>query len=363
MRQPLAGGERGAALEVDEDEGQLGRGRTHREPGDERAQELRLAGAGGAADEPVGAVAHQVDVEGAGLPHAHRGADARGRVPQAQHALDVRLVDAEDRVEPHQARQAGARHPQFGVLEAGEVGGASHRRVEVDARQHDVADLPALAGHLYCRGGVLGDGDDHGAGGGQLLLGGRDDDSGDRGHRGSLTGAARAAAMAQQGAGRGVAALQQHLGVEHQQHAGAGQAVDGVLQPAQHALAAGLVCRQPLGAVLAAPLADVGQPGREVPVISTRRIAEHADGEVGRTAVHGRLADQAARERERSLALADDADDACVDEVDLHGRSPDARTPHDLADLLVELLGAAGVQRRLPRHVTDTGVQRQEVVA
>ena len=80
--QPGAGVERGTALEVDEHERQMLGAHRRGERHDQRAQEFALAGAGGSGDEAVGAVAHEVDVDGPIARAPDRGAE-RGIGPGA----------------------------------------------------------------------------------------------------------------------------------------------------------------------------------------------------------------------------------------------------------------------------------------
>ena len=85
-----------AALVVDEDEVDAQRGVRGGQRGDETAQQLALAGAGGARHQPVRPVAHQVDVERAVLGQREArhqaGLPAGGRPAPAQ-VLAVRLAD------------------------------------------------------------------------------------------------------------------------------------------------------------------------------------------------------------------------------------------------------------------------------
>ena len=70
---------------------------------------------------------------------------------------------------------------------------------------------------------------------------------------------------------------------------------------------------------------------------------------------------QAAGHRQRALALADDADDAGAGEVDLDRGGGHVGRRDDLLDRAVEPRTGLALHRRGPRHVADTGVQRQEV--
>ena len=73
VRQPRAVLERRAALVVDEHERHLVRPVAHRQRGDHRLQQLRLARAGRAGDQGVRPVATQVDSAGAGCGDAEQG--------------------------------------------------------------------------------------------------------------------------------------------------------------------------------------------------------------------------------------------------------------------------------------------------
>ncbi len=63
VRKIGAGVERRAALVVDQHEREVIRARSDGQSGDERAQQLALAGAGRARQQGVGAVAHEIDVD------------------------------------------------------------------------------------------------------------------------------------------------------------------------------------------------------------------------------------------------------------------------------------------------------------
>ena len=141
VRQPLAGRERGAALEVDEDEGQPGRVVAGRETGDQRAQELALAGAGGAADQAVRAVADQVDARSRRSRRrrpASRSGSRRpsscGSPPASSRRGRAAAAAGPGRAAPRRGRPAPGRRSGPG-RSAQRAGG-----LDVDPGEHDVVD-------------------------------------------------------------------------------------------------------------------------------------------------------------------------------------------------------------------------------
>ena len=101
VRQVHAVLERGAALVVDEDERHRVRAVRHRERGDQRLEELGLAGAGGAGDQPVRAVALEVQGERAvqGDADGRPGRAAPGRPARADTG-GLRRIEGEDVEQP-----------------------------------------------------------------------------------------------------------------------------------------------------------------------------------------------------------------------------------------------------------------------
>ncbi|SCE55516.1 hypothetical protein GA0115252_163611, partial [Streptomyces sp. DfronAA-171] len=140
VREAREGREGGAALVVDEDEGELLRGVGRREGEDEGAQEFALAGAGGTDAQPV---------------RSH--AELRGLLEVEEHGL-VPVGEA-DRHPQQLAR--GARAPQSGEVEAGRV---------LDAEERGEVDGPGDGRPL---GGRLGGEPQRGEGAGEALGGGR----------------------------------------------------------------------------------------------------------------------------------------------------------------------------------------------
>ena len=116
VRQVVAVLERGAALVVDEHEGHAVGPVGHREGGDQRLQQLGLAGAGGAGDQPVRAVAAHVDGEGAveGDPDDRLGG-ARLHGPARHDGLGP------DRLELHHLGETAGRRQDRVVVATGDV--------------------------------------------------------------------------------------------------------------------------------------------------------------------------------------------------------------------------------------------------
>ena len=321
VRQAFAGLERGAALEVDEDEVQPGRVVAGREAGDQGAQELALARARGAADQAVRAVGHQVQGQRAGLGGADRGGETPGGGPQRADRRTVRRAQAQQVREPDQRRQGRAGHGELRVLEAGQVHGAAFGEARADAGDHHVVDVRQVARFVHGCGGILAQVDHRGAGGRKLLLGAGDDDAGDAD---ALDRCARRAALggpsvAQQCAGRCVAALGEDLRVEHQEHRRGRVPVDVLAQGAQHRGTAGPVIGDPAFPGARTRLPGVRQPGGPRPFGGPPGIAEDAQREVGGPGVHRRLGDQAAGHRQGGLPVADDAHHARIAQVHEHG--------------------------------------------
>ncbi len=127
VRQPGALVEGAAALVVDEHEDEVVGADPRGHAGDEGAQQLALARAGGAADEPVRPVGHEVELDDTVLAAADRG--AQGRVgeperPPPQQVVGGHLVEGEQRQQPHELWEAGADDGQLRILEPCQGAGA-----------------------------------------------------------------------------------------------------------------------------------------------------------------------------------------------------------------------------------------------
>ncbi|OUE09705.1 hypothetical protein CMsap09_12220 [Clavibacter michiganensis] len=126
VRQDQQGVERGAALEVDEEHGDLlgrVRGGQRRDPGDEQ---LALAAAGRSRDDRVRAVRDQVDGDGSRVPDADDGRQAAGR-GRARARLRRQVGEGHPRGEGCPGRREAAP-----AGELGELGGQALRLVERD---------------------------------------------------------------------------------------------------------------------------------------------------------------------------------------------------------------------------------------
>ncbi len=263
------------------------------------------------------------------------------------------------------ATAAMHRDRELRVVEVGDGAGGALRRVRGEAGEHDVLDPRAVLGAVDRRSRVRTDRDDGRAGGGQLLLVRRDDDAAHP--LASLPRAQRhtgdRAALAEQAACRGVAALGEDVGVHDDEQVRRGQLVERLLQPTQDGGALVALRRHPPGAGAAARDARVRQPGGPGPVVLAARVAEHPDRQVRGSAVHGRLRQQAAGQGERTVAVTDDADDAGVRQVgdDRRRREPAVRDRG--LRLVLELRRRRPlVDLGTPRRVTGAGVQAEEVV-
>ena len=356
VRQVHAVLERGAALVVDEDERHRVRTVGHRERGDQRLEEFGLAGAGSAGDQPVRAVAPQVQVERA----VQGDADGRpGRAASGRPAcLDVggpRWVEGEDVEQPrgsgeHRGLLVGpARIPQ-----------RAHRPGQRTApvQGHQVGpDTPdgALSGASYPDGsaGLLGD-DGVALLGQQALLGVQTD---------------RADAD-----GRTVAQDLRHAGqrtqpagpVEDDEHVGPGGPTPPVLPAGALGDQRGQF-RDPPGAGLRA-VADAGrgvtgllahmrqptQPGPALPALFAGR--QQVDLEVTGAVQDGGLSDDPARHGPRGRALAGDAQNVVLPQR--NGHRDVVRGPPVLAAVFVL---RRVLEHHVGGHVRSSDAQFEEV--
>ena len=288
VRQPGAGVEGAAALEVDEDEREVVGVGAGGEAGDERAEQLALAGAGRAGDEPVRPVGDEVELEHAVGRDAQRRRRARvgaGGGPAPSQLLGIGVVESEQRQEPDRVGQPGAAAVELGVVEAGEgAGGApggrfgearrSHGRETPAQRRQSELGVAVLAVEPHHRRAHRGEAVDR-----------RGDD--DAGHRPGRAG--------QEVAQRSAAPLEQGVAVDDGEQRRPDAASLARL-PHPVALAGGLEDRVGKGIGVGTPgrqpaprtarIGDVRQPLRPVPVVDDRSVARHEDGEVGGTVVH-----------------------------------------------------------------------------
>ena len=173
VRQAGAGIERAAALEVDQQEGQLVRRVLAGQRRHQGAQQFALAGAGGPDDQPVRTVGEQVDGERAVLGHAEGCAQTWGspappagngyRIQPRDRSTESLPVGGRDGQQVHQPRPVGEDRRRCGQLRIGPPrqrtggAGADHRGGPGCRKAHD-----ALTGRGVSDRGhtVLGDFDD-----------------------------------------------------------------------------------------------------------------------------------------------------------------------------------------------------------
>ena len=148
VRQAVAVLEGRAALVVDEHEVDLVGAVAHRQRGDERLQELGLAGAGGAGDEAVRAVGADVELEGpvVGLPD-HRLRRTAEAGPALEQPPCVGLLQPEDLQQPAGAGQRAGEVLGGDVADRGERAGEPLEPQVLDQVGTDRVDGP-LAGDL-----------------------------------------------------------------------------------------------------------------------------------------------------------------------------------------------------------------------
>ena len=242
---------------------------------------------------------------------------------------------------------------------------AGNLRLEgrVDRIDHLADGGLAVAGHTV---GSL-EGHHARAGGGEAVGGGAEDDAG---HRPS--------GACQQLARRGVAALGQPVGVDHEEgrrarraFLGRGAGAEGarlVLDRAgaqfpQHGVDVGARRAQQAAPRRLVEAAGVGQPFGPVPVVGSCALGQHGDADVGRPVVGCGLAHQAPEEGQGRGTLADHAEAAPGGQVDDDGRLLEHAV---LGHEGVDLGRAIGIRplgdRRHPRDVGDADPQLEEVV-
>ncbi len=144
-----------AALVIDKQKVEAIGGMAGGQGGQERLEELRLAGTGGAADQAVGAVLHQVDRERAAVEHPHRRAEpgsaaaARRRLlpPLDRGRRVVEDLEAAQQVDQvHRGRQLRGRATVGrDVDNGGQRPGRRLGRVDRDRLDRDAAELAAGA--------------------------------------------------------------------------------------------------------------------------------------------------------------------------------------------------------------------------
>jgi hypothetical protein len=146
--------ERAAALEVDQHEREVVGIDVGGEADEDRAQQLRLARAGRAADEPVRSVKAQVEGEHPVVCCADRRARRRidaGRLPARQHGSRFGRIELEQRQQPDAVEKAGAGDRQLGILEAGQRPGAGACGLVGHPGDEQLIDVVTALGHVQRR--------------------------------------------------------------------------------------------------------------------------------------------------------------------------------------------------------------------
>ena len=189
----------------------------------------------------------------------------------------------------------------LGVVEVGQGPGRVAGAVERQPRQQHLVDRPVLGGPAHPRvAEVGGDLDHHRAGRGQTVLGGGQDDPGDR-----------AAPPREQVAGRGAAAGELVEVVDHQQR---GRGVLGREQGGEQLVAGGRVAGEQPAAVHR--VTGVGQPRRPAPGLGAGTVGRDRHVQVGGAVQHGALQDQRPRTGQCRVPVPDDADHPAGPEVE-----------------------------------------------
>ena len=173
--------EGGSTLVVDEDEGQMvgvsGQGQT----GHHGPQQLGLARTGGAPNQQVRTVGHQVEHQGSvgGRPDGYpQVVGAPGRGPSTRHRLRRRLA-AQEVQQGHRVGKVGRRRPQLGVVQPGQAGRGTSGGCDRDTPRHQRAHHRRGSRiHQSQPAGVVVDVHDRGATGGQVADVARDHDPG-----------------------------------------------------------------------------------------------------------------------------------------------------------------------------------------
>ena len=284
-------GERGqavegaAALEVDQQEREQLGWRAEGQPGDERAQQLALARAGGAGHEDVGAVAVEVDLDGAPV-----GPDAdRGDGPAAGGPVGIEQVEQADLAgEPD--RRAGC----LGIIEPGRGAGRGGGDRLGHAGGEELGRLDPTAGRGDPTAAVLvGELDDGGAAGRQPVGAVGDHDAGHG-----------AVVALQQRSGRGVAPQPRcRVDDEEQRDVAGHDQLGRVHEWAGAGVAEG-----------------VGEPRAPVPRAGAVVVGHDPEEQVGGPVSGGRLEHQAAGHGQCGIARARDAGDAASSELEGDGR-------------------------------------------
>ncbi len=389
VRQVGEGREGGAALVVDEDHGEvLGRVGGHQGE-DEGAQELALAGAGGADAQAVRAHAELgafLEVEEDGFAavadadgHAQEGAFA-ARLPQGAHVEGGRVVDAEELGEVHGSGQRRVDEGLGGQAQRGEQSGQAlgagggglvdgapggdgfggAQVLDVDLVAVDGDAQGDVAGLLDALGDQVQHGDAHVLQG-HGLVGPRQfgrvlavlvaDDEEPAGHlEGFLAGQTAAHLGGVGGAGAQVAAH----------------------EPGQLAEGGGDAAGAD-GPVVLLRVEGVGQPLEPGPVLHPVAGAGEGEGDVVGGVGDGGLGEQGAGDAQDALALADDADVA--DAVEGHGQRQVGRggeavlqrpglveheavgRGEDAAALLADRQGPYGHPAGAHAHAQEVGVE------
>jgi hypothetical protein len=396
VRQPRELGEGGAALVVDQHEAERLRRMREREPRDERAHQLALAGAGGADDQPVRtetALGRLLEVEHDALAR-RRHADRDPQLSAARHRppglARVDLFRACEAEQVERAHLVGDRHPAVAILEAQRRQRARQglRETDVAGVRPDAVPAPGFAAALLDRRRASRRQHDAQVGLGGLAVG-RVREADDRDPE--PVAAIHHLAHQRMPGGRRVRRVP-----VHEQHEARGADHD-LLGPAGRLLLEALELLEPRPDLaleqLGEPLGRVGEQdrrGQQVGSVLTRahlrarvreplhpvpvgRVGPVVGGHQAQVAgrpERGELRSDGAHQRARLGRIADDRGDAHPVQVDHHRQVVDALpAPLDRARLVLEVALAVGhrvvadVQPHRPRvwHASAADSHAEEV--
>ena len=141
---------------------------------------------------------------------------------------------------------------------------------------------------------------------------------------------------------------------------GRGQGLHAVAQPTQEGVADGPLPSQPATG-LGAQAAGVGQPGGPLPLLGPTGVVEDAHGQVGGTAVGGRLDKETAGQGDRPGPVPHDPHHAGPREVHLGGGAGHRGARQQRGHLVLLTLAGAGVHLRDPVDVGRARGQQEHV--